>query len=172
MSNTSGHPVTESATGQSGKYRPPEQLYALVGDRGFVRVQQPSAEQRAKAVELLFEEGKGQPGAQLKAGGKLVIVYDPDRTKVYGSANGVPSYGVQAFVRLEPGGQIIEKPCIGFEQADGRILGIPYSAPVLVELPKGTTGVTLWFRQFSYGDRTGAEAWDSNFGHNYRFEIR
>lgn len=150
----------------------PANLTALEGQRGFVRVEQPTRAQLEGAVAMSFEQGKGQPSVALKAGGRFLLSYDPRRTPYTGSANGVPAYGVTAYVQLQPSGKIIEKPAIAFEQTSARVLGQPYAAPVLIELPAGTTGVSVWFKQFSYGDRPPAEGWDSNYGQNYNFAVR
>ena len=175
-----GRPVTNPApahvvvppTGNVVGSQLPASLTALDGQRGFVRVDQPTKAQLDGAVAMSFEEGKGQPNVELKAGGKFLLTYDPKRSQYTGYANGIPSYGVTAYVQLQPSGKIIEKPAVAFEQTSSRVLGQPYSAPVLIDLPAGTTGVSVWFKQFSYGDRPPAEGWDSNYGQNYNFQVR
>ncbi|HEY3448843.1 MAG TPA: DUF6209 family protein [Myxococcales bacterium] len=152
-------------------FKTPKNPVALQGDRGFAPVEMPSARDLEGSVAVRFEANKGQPDVALQAGGKLALTYDPERTPLKGSANGIPAYGVTAFVRLEPSGKIVEKPAVAFEQSSGRVLGMPYAVPVVVDIPKGTTGVTVWFRQFAGGDRPPAEAWDSNYGRNYSFQV-
>jgi len=152
-------------------FKPPANLTALTGDRGFVGVLQPSQQELASATSVRFSQNRGAPSVELRAGGRMLITYDPARTQLFGSANGLPAYGVTAYVRLEPSGQVMEKPAVAFEQTSSRVLGMPYAAPVLVDLPQGTTGVSVWFRQFSAGDRPPAEAWDSNYGQNYHFNV-
>jgi hypothetical protein len=63
---------------------------------GFVAIAQPTAQQMKGATAVSFKAGQGQPEAQLKAGGKFLLTYDPKRSAVTGSAAGFPAYGVTA----------------------------------------------------------------------------
>jgi hypothetical protein len=39
-------------------------------------------------------------------------------------------------VQFQPSGKIIERPAVGFEQTSSRVLGQPYAAPVLIDIPR------------------------------------
>jgi len=153
-------------------YRTPSNLVALSGSSGFLPVEVPTKERLAGSVPVKFEAGRGTPDAKLAAGGKMALSYDPGRSSLTGSANGMPSYGVTAFIRLEPSGKVIEKPAVAFEQTPSRLLAMPNAVPVVVDLPPGTTGVSVWFRQFAAGDQAPRESWDSNYGNNYHFDVQ
>lgn len=148
----------------------PQDLSAF-SQLGYTAITQPTAAQMKGAAAMEFKQGQGQPAVELKAGGKFLLTYDPARTPVTGSAAGFPAYGVTAYVQFQPSGEIVERPALGFEHTPNRILGQPWAAPVLVEIPEGTTGVSIWFKQFSGGDRPPEERYDSNWSQNYNFPV-
>lgn len=119
-----------------------------------------------------FESGwRSSTNGELVAGGKLTLDYDPARSTLRHTHNGFPAWGVTAYVRFEPGGKLTEGPVVQFESPGGRPIGNPKSQPLTVEIPKGTTAVEVWFRNWTGAD-SPSEAWDSNFGRNYRFDVR
>lgn len=91
----------------------------------------------------------------LVPGGELAIVFDPARlAQCRNSQNGVPRYDLTAHVRFEPGTEV-------------RSVSVRDGAPTLA-VPAGTRGVSLWFENTSAG---GCQAWDSNLGQNYSFDV-
>jgi hypothetical protein len=107
---------------------------------------------------------------RLNPGGQLTIEYDPARAKLTHSLNGFPAWGVQAFVRLVPGGEVVEGAAVVFQSSFGRPAKRPLPRPVVVPIPDDATEVQVWFRNWTGADRP-AEFWDSNFGQNYRFPV-
>lgn len=102
--------------------------------------------------------------SDIKAGGKLVVEYDAERSPIPG--------GVTAFIEFKPSGKRIEAPAVGFKiQGGGQPSPQPFTVPVAVDVPRGTTTVSMWFRQFEAAEQA-QEAWDSNFGRNYNLEVK
>ncbi len=103
---------------------------------------------------------------ELTAGGVVTINYDPARAQANHSQNGNPAWGVQAFVKLVPSGQVIEQPVVDFEGSK-----TAKARPATIELTPGTTEIQVWFKNWTGGDNQ-REQWDSNYGNNYRFAVR
>ncbi|MGC4115449.1 MAG: DUF6209 family protein [Myxococcales bacterium] len=102
---------------------------------------------------------------ELVSGGQVTLSYDPGRAQLRHENGTKPAWGVQAFVKLVPGGQLVEQPAVDFNGSGAK------ARPVTVELPKGTTEIQVWFKNWAAADKPG-EAWDSNFGLNYKFSVR
>lgn len=108
---------------------------------------------------------------KLVAGGRLVLEYDPARASLRNTHNGHPAWGVDAFVKLVPSGKIIETRAVDFVVTDsGHRTPVAKAVPVSVTIPKGTTEVQVWFRNWT-GASNPAEQWDSNYGGNYCFKV-
>lgn len=100
----------------------------------------------------------------IKAGGKLVVEYDAQRSPIPG--------GVTAFIEFKPSGKRVEAPAVGFKiQGASQATPQPFTVPVTVDVPRGTTVVSMWFRQYQAAEQA-LEAWDSNFGRNYNLEVK
>lgn len=108
----------------------------------------------------------------LVAGRDVVVNYAFERLPQCRSThNGFPAWGTKAFVRFAPSGTTVEGPVVGFTTVNGSPAGSTGTAiPFTVTIPAGTTGVDLWFLNSS-GAGSFCEAWDSNFGHNYHFNV-
>ena len=150
----------------------PSSLSYLDRQNGFLPAKMPSKAELEGASKVTFGR-YGAPDAQeIKAGGKLVVSYDADRSPVQENLGSVPAWGVTAYIEFEPGGQRVEAPAIGFESySGGHISARPFSVPIAVDVPAGTTGVSMWFQQFKGADHPG-EAWDSNYGRNYHLDVK
>lgn len=150
----------------------PQSLVAIDPTLGFLPVQQPTAEAMKGAVAMDFREGEGKPSVNLKAGGKFLLTYAPERSPVKATVHGMPAYGVDAYVRFEPSGKVVRQAAVAFEQTQSRTLEKAYAVPVLVEIPPRTTKVSVWFKQFSAGDAPADVRWDSNLdGQNYNYTL-
>ena len=122
----------------------------------------------AKAASLTFDAGwKQTVQGELAAGAQVTVHYDPSRAQLQHTHNGAPAWGVQAFAKMLPGGQMVEAPVVDFEAKAKSAK----ARPLTIDLAKGTVELQLWFKNWTGGDQP-KEAWDSNFGINYRFAVR
>lgn len=125
----------------------------------------PKAEPKS-AAQVSFGAGwKQTVEGELVSGGQVTLSYDPSRAQLRHKNGEKPAWGVQAFVKLVPSGQLVEQPAVDFNGSGAK------ARPVTVELPKGTTEIQVWFKNWAASDKP-AEAWDSNFGLNYKFAVR
>ncbi|MBI5546612.1 MAG: hypothetical protein HY901_22240 [Deltaproteobacteria bacterium] len=125
----------------------------------------------ARTARVQFERGFRQTMVgEVAPGGQLTIEYDPARALIDHALNGFPAWGVQAFVRVQPGGRVIEAPVLAFQSSFGRPAKRPVSKPITVAIPEDATQIQVWFRNWTGAD-SPREVWDSNFGKNYTFEV-
>lgn len=88
-------------------------------------------------------------------GGALTIDYDTDRlTTCRHSRAGAPLWQITAHVRWLPSGAVD--------------LAAVRDAPATLAVPADARALEVWFENTS---ASGCQAWDSNLGANYRFEI-
>lgn len=114
--------------------------------------------------KIVFGKHGAPEVMDIKAGGKLVVEYDAQRSPIPG--------GVTAFIEFKPSGKRIEAPAVGFKiQGVNNTKPQPFTVPISVEVPRGTTTVSMWFRQYQAAEHS-LEAWDSNFGRNYNLEVK
>jgi hypothetical protein len=91
----------------------------------------------------------------LAPGGELVVAYDQARlAQCRNSQAGHPLYDITAHVVFSPG-------------QERRDVSVRDGAPT-VTVPAGARSVALWFENTS---SSGCQAWDSNFGNNYVFDV-
>lgn len=139
---------------------------------GFLPVSLPNQSELAGAPKIVFGKHGAPEVMTVKAGGKLVVEYHPERSPIQHKLGTVPAWGVTAFIEFQPSGKRIEAPAVAFKnQHGGQVSAEPLAVPIAVDVPKGTTAVSMWFRQFQ-GATQPAEAWDSNFGRNYNLEVK
>jgi len=105
--------------------------------------------------------------------GNIAIDYDESRLPTCrASHNGNPGWQITAYVAAMPSGKTIEAPL--FNYASGPTGPNYYSwvkqVPVL-NVPAGTTELQVWFKNVSGFDHP-CEAWDSDYGKNYRFSVQ
>ena len=149
--------------------------YALTQDGGWRVAEDPAvcAPRPALAPSLDFEASwrTTQRGA-LVAGQPMVVTYALSRLPTCrGTHNGYPAWDLVAFVRFVPSGTVVEGTVRGFDAPNG----VPSnsgakSVPFETLIPSGTTAVEVWFKNFT-GAGSTCEAWDSNYGANYRFDV-
>jgi Family of unknown function (DUF6209) len=102
----------------------------------------------------------------------LSITYAIERLPTCrGTHNGFPAWDLRAFVRFNPSGVVVDGTVRGFDAPNG----VPNNAgakgvPFVTTVPGGTTSLDVWF-QNADGAGGSCVAWDSNFGHNYHFEV-
>jgi Family of unknown function (DUF6209) len=120
---------------------------------------------------LTFDGAWGESqSAPLVAGGQLVVSFDPARVQIQHTHNGFPAWGVNAFIRMHPSGEVIERPAVQFESIMGRPTNRAQPSNTVVDIPLGTTSVEIWFRNWTGADHPD-ERWDSDWGKNYTFPV-
>lgn len=93
----------------------------------------------------------------VRAGRALQIRYDADRLPgCRGEQAGVPQWAITAYASID-GGAATVVPLAGEGVLEGAIADVPPGAEL-----------AMWF---SVSNRWGCIAWDSDFGHDYRFAI-
>jgi len=101
------------------------------------------------------------------------VDYDLERLPTCrASHNGFPGWQITAVMMFLPSGTIVGKEIM---QHAATTSGMPdYHSWVRTiprfEIPEGTTEIQVWFYNRSGFDRP-CEAWDSNYGANYRFPV-
>ena len=126
---------------------------------------------RGPTATVRFGADYGQSvQGRLSPGGTLSIEYDPGRAQIKSSHHGFPCWGVQAYVRIVPGGQVFEAPAVEFGSDPGRTTLSPRSRPVSIEIPGDARQIQVWFKNWT-GAEGPRECWDSNFGKNYTFDV-
>jgi hypothetical protein len=109
--------------------------------------------------------------APIRAGGWVRVLYALDRLpQCRGTHNGFPAWDIQATLRFSPGGQIVSGTVRTFAATEGVPTNVAETAPLDVAVPLDARAVEIWFHNFS-GAGNGCEAWDSDFGQNYRFPV-
>lgn len=122
-------------------------------------------------LEFSLGFGQQQRGA-IVAGHRAVVSYALDRlTTCRGTHNGYPAWDVTAFVRFQPSGQTVSGSLKSVQTTGGNPSTVDVvSMPFTFDVPRGTTELEVWFKNFT-GAGSTCEAWDSNFGANYRFPV-
>ncbi len=128
---------------------------------------------RPDTAALVFSGAWSEyPIGTVRAGGRLAVHYDPSRlTACRATHNGAPAWAIEAFVRFLPGGQTASGPVVAFRSDRGRPRNEAYSIPFLAGVPEDAEAVEVWFRNTAAGP-SPCLAWDSDYGRNYRFEVR
>jgi len=118
------------------------------------------------AVARFAADGAESLEGELQPGGALVVDYALDRlTQCRTSHHGFPSWTVLAHVSF--GGAALKQPVVRFEYDDSGIPTGGYAqARAVFPVPYEATSVQVWFENVGY---PGCQAWDSDFGRNYRF---
>ncbi len=147
--------------------------YHLPNVSGYLRPSSRICTHRPATSELRFDTNWAQfPVGQLRAGQKLAIHYSPSRLPdCRNTHNGFPAWGMEAFVKFLPGEQVVSGPVVAFRNDQGRPISDFYAIPFITEIPEDARSVEVWFHNTS-GAGSTCESWDSNYGANYRFEVR
>lgn len=138
-----------------------------VADDASVCAQMPVA----ASLDFSAAGTNSQRGA-LVAGGKGVIRFPLERlTTCRGTHNGHPAWNIEAFVRFLPSGDVVTGTVRGFETMGGTpsnasAVAVPFS----FDVPKSAREAQVWLKN-STGAGSTCEAYDSNFGENFRFEV-
>jgi hypothetical protein len=112
-----------------------------------------------------------QVGGMLHAGGWLEVNYALERLPdCRGTHNGYPAWNTEAFIRFLPYGQIQTGSVRDFVTNNGTPTTEAVPRTLQVRIPADATAVEVWFRNSS-GAGMNCEAWDSNYGANYRFDV-
>lgn len=103
------------------------------------------------------------------AGGELRIAYDLDRlTDCRGTHNGYPAWDLLAHVRFLPGGQEASGTVRAFQTSSGVPQNVADAVPFVTDIPRDASRLEIWFENVAVGT---CQAWDSNYGENYGFEV-
>jgi hypothetical protein len=109
---------------------------------------------------------------EIKPGKKLVIEYDLGRLPNFRIKwREADIWNVEIYIRFHPGDQLHKGSLLEEVRAGGHgpvIDNLPN--PFEIDVPIGATQVELWFRTFD-DFRYFREAWDSQFGQNYLFDV-
>ncbi len=101
---------------------------------------------------------------ELRAGSSFAIEYDTRRLpRCRATYNGLPAWGIAVWIRVLPGGDIIEGGWSGGQEQPDSTL-----PPLLFRVPQNAKSLEIWFKG---SDQSGCVEWDSRFGANYRFEV-
>jgi hypothetical protein len=107
-------------------------------------------------------------------GGRLSIEYDPERlTTCRRNDQGAVIWNIEAFVRFNPGGRTVSGTSLEeVRSPPDRGLVISHKpVAVIVDIPMDTREIEIWFHSFASGHGGECEAWDSDYGRNYRFAV-
>jgi len=119
----------------------------------------------------IIQNGRITPGE------KLIIEYDVRRLpNLRKNWRGADIWNMEIYIRFHPGGELhigslLEAVRVGVNANVGGGMAVDhFSKPFEIVIPMGAAEMELWFRTF---DNVGGfiEAWDSNFGKNYWFEV-
>lgn len=108
---------------------------------------------------------------ELRQGGTLDVHFDLDRLPACrGTHNGYPAWDLVGHARFLPGGQLAEGSVRELLSDNGRPTNQAQERLWSMAIPADATAVELWFHNFT-GAGSSCEAWDSDWGANYRFDI-
>ena len=146
----------------------------------------PVATETRPAAVVATSKGASKPTATVKftkswgntvegallAGGKFTVEYDPARLpSLRNTHNGFPAWGITAYVQFQPSKKISEGSVVQFGSEGGKPTNNAKGQPLTLDIPEGTTALQIWFRNWTGADAP-RESYDSNFGRNYRFEVK
>ncbi len=133
-------------------------------------LQQLLANPGAPVVEFQAGWRQAQHGL-LVAGADMVVDFDPWRmTTCRNTHNGFPAWNIMGHARFLPGGETASASVRAFESPSGVPTNTVVRAPWRLPIPAGTTRVEFWFHNTA-GAGVQCEAYDSNFGSNYVFDV-
>ncbi len=130
-----------------------------------------AAVEPSSTVEFLDDYREIQHGA-IVAGGVLRVAYDQRRLRGCRSEYmSVPLWSLDATARFLPGGQTFTAPVIEPSRApDGQPANPVLDVPFEVTVPADATEVELYFHNYAQA-RGRCDAYDSDYGRNYRFPV-
>lgn len=129
--------------------------------------------QAVKAARLRFlDDWSIQREGHIAPGGKLIIDYAisrlPDLRRTRREAE---LWAIEALIRFPSNPEVRRGSLLGEVRAgpNGPVVG-HYPQPLEIDVPAEATVVEMWFHTYDalYG---GADAWDSDFGRNYWFDV-
>lgn len=148
----------------------------LTSDNGWALAADPavcpsSADEPSATLSFRYDHREFQHGA-IVAGGVLRVEYDQARLRDCRSEYmSVPLWSLDAGVRFLPGGQTFTGPVVEASVAqDGRPANPVLDVPFEVQVPDDATSAELWFHNHAEA-RGRCDAWDSDFGRNYRYPV-
>jgi hypothetical protein len=100
----------------------------------------------------------------ITAGEPLTLDYDLTRLpSCRQDYNGLPTWEVLADYRFD-GGDVLQAPVTSTPSDYERV-----QAPAHLEVPPDAHSIEVWFESH---DRTGCQAWDSDYGQNFHFDVK
>jgi hypothetical protein len=109
----------------------------------------------------------------IRSGGKLIIDYDTGRLPNYRrQRREAVFWQVQIFVKFHPGGQLeVGSPLEPMRSGDhGPVIGYR-PKPYALLVPPDALRIELWFYTSDREIGGDSEAWDSQYGQNYWFDV-
>lgn len=107
----------------------------------------------------------------LHQGGYMTVNYALERLpQCRGTHNGFPAWDILANARFSPGGQTFSGSVRQIVTNMGTPTNDATPLPWTVKIPDDATSVELWFHNYT-GAGSSCEAWDSNYGANYHFDV-
>lgn len=107
----------------------------------------------------------------LRQGGYLEIKYDLERLpECRGTHNGYPAWDTLAHAMFLPGGELASGSVRELITDDGLPTNLASSTPWVALIPESATSVEIWFENTT-GAGSSCHTWDSNFDHNYAFDV-
>jgi hypothetical protein len=137
--------------------------YAVADEAGVCPAVAPKATLTFDGAWVTTQTGAIVPGAD------LTIQYALERLpSCRFSRAGYQLWDIEANVKFEPSGELKVGSVTMVTTPNG---GGPTRAasPLTVRVPRGTQRIQIWFRNYSAVDR--CEAYDSNYGRNYWFDV-
>lgn len=147
-------------------------LALACGTEATVEGELPVASAEVTAGSIVFSEDWSEhQGGELRQGGTFDVYFDLDRLPACrGTHNGHPAWDLVGYARFLPGGQLVEGSMRELVTDNGRPTNEAHERLWTLSAPADATAVELWFRNYT-GAGSSCEAWDSNWGANYRFEL-
>lgn len=106
-----------------------------------------------------------------RQGAYLRLHYELDRLPdCRGTHNGYPCWDVVAHARFLPGSQEVSGSVRRLLTENGTPTNQAEAVPFVTSIPGDAEEVEIWFENYG-GCGSGCQAWDSNFGANFRFDI-
>ena len=148
--------------------------YLARGDRGLYLGPDPAVcNHRPQTGAIQFgADWREYALGELRAGGQVAIHYDLARLPDCAGEGAAADWDLTAFVQVDGGGPLLSGSVVGMSARDGGQgegqAGRVYSWPLLLELPEDAQALTIWFMASS---PDGCQAYDSDFGLNYHFDL-
>lgn len=134
--------------------------------------EEPPHKKQPKATIQFLTGWRQQQHGEIKAGGKLVIEFDPERLpQCRQSSHGAQVWDIDVGMLFHPGGQYFGGSVMRKDRMPngGMIIGLS-PQPFEVNVPSDAASVEMWFHNYTTLGH-GCESWDSRYCQNYWFGV-